>query len=64
MEHADSPELLLMGKGFPRSKEDLISLLPEKAVVDRLVMAYFTAMSPSQRTKLRSPSQDGGDQQH
>ncbi|CAJ2508184.1 Uu.00g093700.m01.CDS01 [Anthostomella pinea] len=41
-------ELLLFSKGVPRNKDEMLALLPEKAVMDRLMNRYFTSNSPSQ----------------
>ncbi|KAK9777885.1 hypothetical protein SCAR479_05568 [Seiridium cardinale] len=45
---AGSPEFLLLSHNAPRSREELLSLLPEKSVIDRLMMRYFNSNSPSQ----------------
>jgi len=42
-------EMLLFSAGTFRSKEDLIKLLPDRAVADRLVLRYFGMHSPSLR---------------
>lgn len=42
-------ELLILSRGAPRNKEDLIALLPSKNVMDRLMNRYFNANSPCQR---------------
>lgn len=34
----------------PRSRDDLLALLPPRHVADRLVMRYFSSHSASQRT--------------
>ncbi|KAI0525321.1 hypothetical protein F5B22DRAFT_633462 [Xylaria bambusicola] len=41
-------ELLMLSRGAPRNKEDLIALLPSKGVMDRLMNRYFNANSPCQ----------------
>ncbi|KAI2621674.1 hypothetical protein GGR54DRAFT_630097 [Hypoxylon sp. NC1633] len=43
-----SAELLMFSRGVPKNKEELLSLLPEKAVVARLMNRYFNSNSPSQ----------------
>lgn len=45
----EGPELLLYSRGAPSNREELISQLPERRVADRLIMRYFSCMSPSQR---------------
>jgi hypothetical protein len=45
----DVPELLLRPRGSPGNRDELIAQLPEKHVADRLIMRYFSSMSPSQR---------------
>lgn len=47
-ETAASPEFVLLSTSVPRTKEDLLAMLPEKSVIDRLVLRYFTSNSPSQ----------------
>ncbi|KAF9881049.1 hypothetical protein CkaCkLH20_01199 [Colletotrichum karsti] len=44
----ESPDVLLYSKNMPRNREELMRLVPEKKVVDRLVMRYFSSNSPSQ----------------
>lgn len=44
-----SPDLLLLSTGEFRSKEDLLNILPEKSVMDRLIMRYFGGVTTSQR---------------
>ncbi|KAI1365328.1 hypothetical protein F5Y08DRAFT_304190 [Xylaria arbuscula] len=41
-------ELLMLSRGAPRNREDLIKLLPSKDVMDRLMNRYFNANSPCQ----------------
>ncbi|KAJ2901508.1 Fusarisetin A cluster transcription factor fsa6 [Zalerion maritima] len=41
-------EQLLLGMASPKSKTDLLYMLPEKKVMDRLIMRYFNSHSPSQ----------------
>ncbi|KAI1867981.1 uncharacterized protein JN550_006788 [Neoarthrinium moseri] len=47
-EPAGSPEFLLLSKNVPRNREELLALLPERSVIDRLMMRYFNSNSPSQ----------------
>lgn len=47
----DSPGMLFGDRSTPRSKQDLLDLLPPKHIADRLVMRYFNAYSASQRTQ-------------
>lgn len=47
---SDSPEMLMMNTFSPRSREDLLTLLPPRNIADRLVMRYFSSNSASQRT--------------
>lgn len=48
-ESAGSPEHFLLSQSGPRNKQELLSLLPERIVTDRLMMRYFSSNSPSQR---------------
>ncbi|KAI0913323.1 hypothetical protein F4823DRAFT_622315 [Ustulina deusta] len=41
-------ELLILSRGAPRNKEELLDLLPDKSVMDRLMNRYFNSNSPSQ----------------
>ncbi|KAI0550857.1 hypothetical protein F4679DRAFT_583225 [Xylaria curta] len=41
-------ELLILSRGVPRNKEELLAMLPEKSVMDRLMNRYFNSNSPSQ----------------
>ncbi|KAI0194116.1 C6 transcription factor [Xylaria flabelliformis] len=41
-------ELLILSRGVPRNKGDLLAMLPEKSVMDRLMNRYFNSNSPSQ----------------
>lgn len=47
----DSPAMLIVDRSAPRSRQDLLNLLPPKHIADRLVMRYFNAYSASQRTR-------------
>ncbi|KAF6841723.1 C6 transcription factor [Colletotrichum plurivorum] len=44
----EAPELLLFSRNQPRNREELLRLMPERKIVDRLVMRYFSSHSPSQ----------------
>ncbi|EXF77191.1 fungal specific transcription factor domain-containing protein [Colletotrichum fioriniae PJ7] len=44
----EAPDLMLFSRNMPRSREDLLKLLPEQKIVDRLIMRYFSSRSPSQ----------------
>ncbi|KAF6806560.1 C6 transcription factor [Colletotrichum musicola] len=44
----EAPELLLFSRNQPRNREELLRLMPERKIVDRLVMRYFSSQSPSQ----------------
>lgn len=50
----DASELILFPKSSPRSREELLSHLPERKVADRIITRYFASMSPSQRKCLLS----------
>lgn len=42
-------EMFMLPTTPPKTRQELISYLPPKNVVDRLAMRYFNAHSPSQR---------------
>jgi hypothetical protein len=46
-------EAIVFSAGTLRSKDDLINLLPDKQVADKLVMRYFGQHSPSLRESSR-----------
>ncbi|KAG7057713.1 fungal specific transcription factor domain-containing protein [Colletotrichum scovillei] len=50
----EAPDLMLFSRNMPRSREDLLKLLPEQKIVDRLIMRYFSSRSPSQPRLSRS----------
>ncbi|KAK7456191.1 hypothetical protein CaCOL14_004232 [Colletotrichum acutatum] len=52
----EAPDLMLFSRNMPRSREDLLKLLPEQKIVDRLIMRYFSSRSPSQRKTPRLAS--------
>ncbi|KAI0969690.1 hypothetical protein F4678DRAFT_437931 [Xylaria arbuscula] len=41
-------ELLILSRGAPQNKGELLALLPEKHIMDRLMNRYFNSNSPSQ----------------
>ncbi|KAI0875005.1 fungal-specific transcription factor domain-containing protein [Hypoxylon argillaceum] len=41
-------EMLILSRGAPRNKEELLAMLPDKSVMDRLMNRYFNSNSPSQ----------------
>ncbi|KAI0198988.1 hypothetical protein F4808DRAFT_451625 [Astrocystis sublimbata] len=41
-------ELLMLTRGAPRNKAELLDMLPEKSIMDRLMNRYFNSNSPSQ----------------
>ncbi|KAL7625085.1 hypothetical protein AAE478_004299 [Parahypoxylon ruwenzoriense] len=49
-ENTGPSELLMFSRGVPRNKEELLSILPEMAVANRLMNRYFNSNSPSQHT--------------
>lgn len=51
----NSPPMLTSDRTAPRSRQDLLDLLPPKHIADRLVMRYFSAYSASQRTQATRP---------
>lgn len=42
-------ELLILSRGAPRNKEELLAMLPDTSIMDRLMNRYFNSNSPSQR---------------
>ncbi|CAK7197681.1 hypothetical protein SEUCBS139899_000329 [Sporothrix eucalyptigena] len=50
---ADSPEQLMLGGQQPRTKADLLALMPPRNVVDRLIVRYFGSNTPTQHTVHR-----------
>ncbi|ROW01886.1 hypothetical protein VMCG_05658 [Cytospora schulzeri] len=44
----DPPDMLIMNRASPRSRQDLLGLLPPRDVADRLVMRYFSSNATSQ----------------
>lgn len=54
----EAPDLMLFSRNMPRSREDLLKLLPEQKIVDRLIMRYFSSRSPSQRKTPQLGSRD------
>ncbi|KAI1466325.1 fungal-specific transcription factor domain-containing protein [Daldinia caldariorum] len=47
-ENTGPAELLMFSRGVPRDKSELLAVLPEKPVVDRLINRYFNSNSPAQ----------------
>lgn len=47
-ENMGPTELLMASRSSPKNKKELLALLPEKAVIDRLSNRYFNSNSPSQ----------------
>jgi hypothetical protein len=47
----ESPAMLIGSRAAPKTRQDLLDLLPPKHIADRLVMRYFNAHSASQRTQ-------------
>lgn len=47
-ENIGATEVLMQSRGVPKNKDHLLSILPEKAVIDRLMNRYFNSNSPSQ----------------
>lgn len=45
----DSPEQLLLGGQQPRSRVELLAVMPPRNVVDRLIVRYFGSNTPTQR---------------
>lgn len=45
----DGAEMLLHTSSAPGDRNELLAQLPEKHVIDRLIMRYFASSSPSQR---------------
>ncbi|OIW29951.1 hypothetical protein CONLIGDRAFT_544161, partial [Coniochaeta ligniaria NRRL 30616] len=43
-----SLEVLMLNNSVPRSRQEILSYLPPRHIVDRLVMRFFSAYSPSQ----------------
>ncbi|KAI0396854.1 hypothetical protein F5Y17DRAFT_418097 [Xylariaceae sp. FL0594] len=43
-------EVMLLPRSQPRNKQELLALLPDKTVMDRLMNRYFNSNSPSQHT--------------
>ncbi|CAK7233060.1 hypothetical protein SBRCBS47491_008479 [Sporothrix bragantina] len=49
----DAPEQLMLGGRQPRTKADLLALMPPRNVVDRLIVRYFGSNTPTQHTVHR-----------
>ncbi|KAH9984774.1 hypothetical protein F4779DRAFT_326508 [Xylariaceae sp. FL0662B] len=46
-ENTGPQELMMFSKGVPRNKDELLALLPERSVCDRIMNRYFNSNSPS-----------------
>ncbi|KAK7996339.1 hypothetical protein PG991_015806 [Apiospora marii] len=46
------PELVVFSKNVPRTRDEFLALLPEKSIIDRLMLRYFNSNSPSQRRNV------------
>ncbi|KIH94499.1 hypothetical protein SPBR_05567 [Sporothrix brasiliensis 5110] len=51
----DSPEHLMLGGQQPRTRAELLAVMPPRLVVDRLIARYFGSNTPTQHT-LHRPS--------
>ncbi|KAH8177472.1 fungal specific transcription factor domain-containing protein [Sarocladium implicatum] len=49
----ESGEWIMLSGGVPIDRQELLSKLPEKQVMDRLIVRYFASMSPSQHVVHR-----------
>ncbi|KAI0840021.1 fungal-specific transcription factor domain-containing protein [Hypoxylon sp. FL0890] len=47
-ENTGPAELIMFSRGVPKNKDQLLAILPEQAVVRRLMNRYFNSNSPSQ----------------
>ncbi|KAI1776352.1 hypothetical protein F4818DRAFT_378324 [Hypoxylon cercidicola] len=47
-ENTSPTELLMFSRGVPMDKGELLAILPQKSIVDRLMNRYFNSNSPSQ----------------
>ncbi|XXG99770.1 hypothetical protein Hte_006111 [Hypoxylon texense] len=47
-ENTGPAEQLMLSRGVPKDKGELLSILPEKSICDRLMNRYFNSNSPSQ----------------
>ncbi|KAK3944185.1 fungal-specific transcription factor domain-containing protein [Diplogelasinospora grovesii] len=52
-QESQSPEIMLLPRGGRMDRQDILDVLPQRHIVDRLVQRYFTANSPSQHTVHR-----------
>ena len=50
-----SPGAFMLNPGAPRSREEILALIPDRQTVDGLVNRFFLANSPSQRNEPLSP---------
>ncbi|KAK7953374.1 hypothetical protein PG996_014265 [Apiospora saccharicola] len=44
------PELVVFSKSVLRTREEFLTILPDKSIIDRLMLRYFNSNSPSQHT--------------
>ncbi|KAL1902715.1 hypothetical protein Sste5346_001158 [Sporothrix stenoceras] len=49
----DSPEQLMLGGQQPRSRVELLAVMPPRPIVDRLIVRYFGSNTPTQHTVHR-----------
>ncbi|OTB07767.1 hypothetical protein M426DRAFT_8366 [Hypoxylon sp. CI-4A] len=47
-ENTGPSELLMFSRGVPKNKQELLAILPERAIASRLMNRYFNSNSPSQ----------------
>ncbi|KEY69737.1 hypothetical protein S7711_03718 [Stachybotrys chartarum IBT 7711] len=50
-EDTDTPEIIINARGGPKNRDELLACLPERKIVDRIIMRYFESSSPSQRER-------------
>lgn len=55
-EDIEAPEMLILQRGSPLNKDDLLCQIPDRNIADRLMSRYFASMSPSQRKYERPHS--------
>lgn len=48
-----SPEMVLLGRAMPRTRQDLLDMIPARTVLDRLIMVFFGINTPSSHTVHR-----------
>ncbi|KAH8652413.1 hypothetical protein BX600DRAFT_387021 [Xylariales sp. PMI_506] len=47
-ELAGSPDFFILSGNVPRNRDELLALLPDRSIIDRLMIRYFNSNSPSQ----------------